>query len=190
MKDSSIKRVKGRKRNNSQVILLQLHLSHGTVTAPWEDRHKPRPCCLFDLCFSPPPKIFPLSSSFYQGWALREAGEMRMEPHHYGSNSGETTWQEAALQVSSSGHHFPSSCPVTMAHCALLFAQGLDTHLKSSRPSHLLRLKVPSSRKRWGNEAVKRKYLTQGVKILSPSSYSSCQQRQIVFKVWLLNGCL
>lgn len=116
---------------------------------------------LLPLCslFLSSSKDFPTVLFLLPRLGIERGREMRMEPHHCGSDSGETTWQEAALQVSSSGHHFPSSCPITMAHCALLFAQGLDTHLKSSRPSHLLRLKVPSSRKRWGNEAVKREYL-------------------------------
>lgn len=42
-------------------------------------------------------------------------GGVGMELYHCGKNSGKTTWQEAALEVSDGGHPFPSACPVTTA---------------------------------------------------------------------------
>lgn len=109
--------------------------------------------------------ISPLSSRFYQDTSQSSKereyaascyqGSRKAEdealPHD--SNSGETTWQEAALEVSDDGILCPHPAP-SPVHCVLLFAQGLGPCQKDSRPFHWLMLKI-SSRMSWRNEAVK-----------------------------------
>lgn len=47
-------------------------------------------------------------------------GGAGMELYHCGKNSGKTTWQKAALEVSDSGHPFPAPAPSPQPTCSIL----------------------------------------------------------------------
>lgn len=65
----------------------------------------------FSHCFPPFVKTCPIEVRICSSLALREVGAVRMEFYHFGSNSGETTWQKAALEVSMVGILFLHPAP-------------------------------------------------------------------------------
>ena len=130
---------------------------------PWESGHRPRrrrrsAVCRPDL--ERPPHC-PL---------LLPSLEGRTEPCLRQQLWRDPEWEAAFQGSSHGGHPFPSSCPSTAAHCAPLSAQGLGTHLQSFS-IYLPSLKTPSSRKSWGEAAVKS--VLSSVRILSLFSSSS-----------------
>lgn len=94
-----------------------------------------------------------------------------MEVYHCGSNSGEATWQKAALEVSNGAHPSPSSCPITIAH--MLYSLHKDLTAQAFPCTQVKDIFQDDG----GNEAVKdtEERGPLGVNILSISSYSNYQ---------------
>lgn len=171
--------MKGRKCENSLCYSFTVVLTIQACSDPLAGESKAQPLlplcsvsfllhhwispCLLPFTRTPPsPPKREYAASWYQG-----SGKAEDEALPHDSNSGETTWQEAALEVSDGGILCPHPSP-SPVHCVLLFAQGLGSRQKGSRPFHLLMLKI-SSRMSWRNEAVKdtEETVLSGVKIPS-----------------------
>lgn len=82
---------------------------------------EPSPFCL--CCFPPPQhyssqrplpftKTPPVERENLQLTDTEGGRGVGNELPHYGSNSRDTMWQEAAWEASNGGHPFPSSCPI------------------------------------------------------------------------------
>ena len=150
MKGRSINRVERRERHDGPCGPFLVMLVHRTVTAPWENGHRPRLHCHFAVCVPHSQKTFPLFSSSYQAWAgvcmWRGAWT---EPCHSGSNSGEThgrkrPFKDAAtvgiLPLSLPQHHGPLCSPLCTGdlapspkHEAFPFIYPASRHLLPGR---------------------------------------------------------
>lgn len=168
------------------VILLQLWSLHKIVIAPEWRVTSP---VLIALGFPTPlpltflTALFPLSRHLPQRWDYAAYGHWCVcvggmtEVYHHGSNSGETTWQKAALEVSNGGHPSPSSCLITIAH--ILYSLHNDLIAQAFPCTQVKDIFQDDG----GNEAVKdtEERAPLGVTILSISSYSNDQYWQVTF---------